>query len=115
MPNKYIVAIVQIGKVIAANQDADKVNKGKTGKTFTVPLSPTGKLPETHRWFCWWMSDDEEKQIRKDFDLSDPANPTNKHQSKIYDLSKGWTAEKILEENNLKRTDIDLIQVRKVS
>jgi hypothetical protein len=108
MPNKYIVAIVPQDKKDAANIDCDKVNKGKTLKTFTVGLSPDGKPPITHHWCCWWMDDKEEKQIRKDFDPSDPTNPTNKNSSKIYILDKVWTAEKILEDNHLKRIEADI-------
>jgi hypothetical protein len=108
--NKYIVMIIPIDKKSNANLDANKVDKGRTSKTFTVGLSPNGKLPITHHWCCWWMSDDEEKQIRKDFDPNDPANPTDKNSSKIYDLSKGWTAEKILEDNHLKKIEMDIIK-----
>ena len=110
--NKYIVGIVPQNKKDAANIDADKVNKGKTGKTFTIPLWPlkadTQKDLPTYTWFCWWMSDEEEKEIRKDFDPADPTNPTNKNSSKIYDLSKGWIAETILADNNLKTIEIDM-------
>lgn len=109
--NKYVVMIVPENKKNIANIDADKVDRGKTSKTFTVGLSPNGKLPITHHWCCWWMSDDEEKQIRKDFDPNDPMNPTNKNSSKIYILDgKVWTAEKILEDNHLKKIEMDIIK-----
>lgn len=106
--NKYVVMIIPIDKKSNANLDANKVDKGRTSKTFTVGLSPDGKLPITAHWCCWWMSDEEEEKIRKDFDPADPTNPTDKHSSKIYDLSKGWTPESILQDNNLKRIESDM-------
>jgi len=106
--NSYIIIVVPENKKTNANLDADKLDSGRTSKTFTVGLSSDGKFPITSRWCCWWMSDDEKKEIRKDFDPLNPVNPTNKNSSKIYDLSKGWTPDLVLADNQLKRIEIDM-------
>ncbi len=106
----YEVIVIPVSKIITANLDADKVDKGKTSKTFTVGLSPTGKLPVTHYWCCWWVSDEEAIKLRKDFNPLDPMNPTNKNSSYMYDLSKDVVPNRILEELHLRTTQSEIIK-----
>lgn len=102
--NKYIIGIVPANKRDNANKDADKQDSGKTSNTFSVALSPDGKLPVTHYSFCWWMSDEKLEEIEKDFG-GKPDKDGKKHGDRIFDLSKGWTPEKVLEELHLKRIE----------
>jgi len=106
----YLIIVIPIGKSVAANTDANKVDSGKTSKTFTVGLSPTGNLPITHQWCCWWVSDKEAALLRKDFNPKDPANPTNKHQSKMFDLRTA-TPDRILTQLGLKPIEIPILGV----
>lgn len=105
--NHYLICIIPFSKKDLANKDADKVNRGKTGKTFTVGLSPDGKLPITHYWFCWWISDEESIKLKEDFSGT-PDVDGIKHQSRVFDLRDGWTAESILEKMHLKTYDVIL-------
>ncbi len=82
--NRYMIIVVSAGKKDSGNIDADKVDKGKTSKTFTVGLSPTGKEPISHHWCCWWVTDEEAAKLEKDFD----PTKTNKNESVIFDPSK---------------------------
>ena len=100
--NSYIVIVIPENKEKQANKDADKIDHGKTSRTFTVPLSANGKLPATHRWCCWWMNIETElKEIEKDFD-GKPDKDGKKHKERLFNLSEGWTNKSILEAMNLK-------------
>lgn len=104
----YIVIVIPEGKAKDANADADKQDSGKTGKTFTVGLSPTGQLPITHRWCCWWMDKDTKfKEIKKDFKGKSDKDG-DKHTDMVFDLSEGWTPESILEKVKLKTIQPEL-------
>lgn len=84
MANHYEIIIVEANKVNEANLDADKVNKGKTLKTFRVGLNSTGGLdePVTHYWCSWWVSDDEQEELKKDFHPD-----VKKYKSYMFDAS----------------------------
>ena len=109
----YEVIVIPIDKKVAANTDADKVDKGKTSKTFTVELSANGKLPATHNWCCWWVSDKEATDLKKDF-TGTADTPGAKHESRMFDR-RIWTPEKILEKMGLKTIELDLGKEPKVA
>ena len=98
--NTYLIIVIPVDKTTDANKDADKVDKGKTSRTFTVGLSPDGKLPITHYWCCWWVSPKENTDLRKDFQGT-PDQIGGKHNSRVFDR-KDWTPEQVLEKLNLK-------------
>jgi hypothetical protein len=101
-PNSYIVIVIPENKEKQANKDADKIDSGKTSKTFTVKLSQNGKLPNSHRWCSWWMNVETElPEIEKDFD-GKPNKDGKKHKERVFNLSEGWTADSIKTALNLK-------------
>ena len=112
MPH-YEVVIIPIDKAVAANKDCDKVDTGKTSKSFTVPLwdekADTQKDLPTYLWYCWWMSDAESAELKKDFDGDDKDKEGTKYKDKKFDLRDGWTPETILEKMKLKTNDAILI------
>lgn len=114
----YIFILIPEKKMNASNLDADKVNEKKskkTGneKTFSVGLSPTGNLPATHYWCCWWMSDEEQAEARKHFK---PSESGNKNESKYYECPP-WDAEKVLADLQLKRLELQygIEEIRTIS
>jgi len=108
--DSYVIIVIPFDNQKKANQDADKIDKGKTSKTFTVGLSPTGQLPITHCWCCWWMSDRELTELQKDFDGT-PDNDGHKNADRVFNLSKGWTPQTILDHMNLKTIKTDIAQL----
>lgn len=98
-----LTIIIPVDKKNVANLDADKVDSGKTSRTFTVPLSPTGNIPITNYWCGWLMDDDEHKKLKKDFD---PIESGNKHEAFIFDGDK-VTPEEILNTVGLKPITVD--------
>jgi len=93
--------VIPADKKRNANIDANKVDNRKTSKTFTVGLYPDGKLPITHYWCCWWVSDSEKNEIKKDF-TGTVDNVGTKHSSRVFDSLDGWTPERVLEKMSLK-------------
>lgn len=115
MADHYEICIIPIDKKDAANIDANKVDKGKTSKTFTVPLWPEKAdckvdLP-TNLWYCWWMSDQESVELKKDFSGTSEIEGT-KYKSRVFDLRDGWTAESILKKMKLKTYDVPLTSAK---
>jgi hypothetical protein len=105
--NHYEIVVIPVDVAVAANLDADKEDSGKTSKTFTVGLSPTGKLPITHLWCSWWMNDEKATRLKKDFNGT-PDTVAGKHSSRVFDSRQGHDAEKILQKVGLKRIEIDM-------
>ena len=110
----YEIAIIPIDKAVAANKDCDKVDSGKTSKSFTVPLwdEKADVLTDspTHLWYCWWLSDAESAELKKDFDGDDMDKKGTKYKDKKFDFRKGWTRESILKKMKLKTYDALLIE-----
>jgi len=111
MGNHYEICIIPIDKKAAANVAADKHDSGKTGKTFTVQLWAEGadvtSIPATHLWYCWWMSDGESAELKKDFSGT-PNVEGIKYRSRVFDLRDGWTAKSVLEKMKLKTYDVPM-------
>jgi len=103
--NHYEICIIPLGKKAEANIAANKQDSGKTSKTFTVQLWPekadVTKVAATHLWYCWWMSDEKSIELKKDFDGTSETLGT-KYESRVFDLSEGWTPERVLEKVGLK-------------
>ena len=107
----YEVCVIPIDGKDAANIDANKVDAGKTSKTFTVQLwdeKADCKVDfPTHLWYCWWMSDQESTELKKDFSGT-PDVEGIKYKSKVFNLRDGWTPESILKKMKLKTYDVAL-------
>ena len=111
MTDHYEIVIIPIDKAIAANIDCDKIDKGKTSKSFTVQLWDEKAdckvdLP-INLWYCWWMSDAESTELKKDFDGTPDVDGV-KYKSRVFDLRNGWTPETILTKMKLKTYDAPL-------
>lgn len=105
--NTYIVIVIPANQEKDANQDADKLDTGKTSQTFTVGLSTTGQLPISHLWCSWWMSDEKLRAIKTDFN-GQPDTDGTKHKDKLFDLSQGWTPKTILNILHLNRIKLPI-------
>ena len=107
----YEIAIIPINHKDAANIDANKVDKGRTSKTFTVQLwdekADVKITPATHLIYCWWMSDAESAELKKDFEGTSETEGV-KYKSRVFDLRDGWTPESILKKMKLKTYDVAL-------
>jgi len=111
MADHYEICIIPIDKKDAANIDANKVDKGKTSKSFTVQLWNEKAdckidLP-THFIYCCWVSDEESAELKKDFQGTSEIDGT-KYKSRVFDLRDGWMAESILKKMKLKVYDASL-------
>jgi len=110
MPH-YEIIVIPVDKRLAANLDADKVDKGKTSKTFTVELSKNGKSPATHLWCCWWLDDNEVVELKKDFS-GNVDNEGSKNKDRMFDL-RTISIDQILNKLNLKTIGVGFKDIKR--
>lgn len=113
---RYII-VVSAAQVAAAHRAVSKPEMdsgGKGDQTFTVPLSPDGKLPASHYWASWNMLPHQVKafpsrlkeQGAKDSDVAvipDKGTPASTDYAVFSEADAGWTPEKVLAALGLQR------------
>ena len=101
--NKYLIIIVQQDIKSNANVSANKVDTGKTSRTFTVPLwaetADVEKDAPSASWCCWWVNPQEMGELMKEFHAQ---TGTHKGKAKTYILQEEGSPEDILKKARLK-------------
>lgn len=95
--SEQLIMVIPVGKKTQGEALARSMDRGVKGETFTVGLSPTGKLPITHYW-CGWTVTPAMAGIAK----AAPAAA----QAQIFDMEE-YTPEQVLSTLGLKRIESD--------